>query len=161
MKLKRTLLDALNEVHDFELPPTLVDNEFEAIWQQVTADLDRSKRSFEDEGTTEEKARQEYRDIATRRVKLGLLLAEIGRQNNIQVSQDEMNRAVMAEAQRYPGQERQVFEFFQNNANARATLRAPLFEDKTVDFIIEMAKVTDRPVSRDELMKEPEEDAKA
>jgi trigger factor len=157
-RTKRQLLDALAGKADFAAPPSLVETEFAAIWTRV----DEARKQGETVGEgDEETIKQEYRDIATRRVKLGLLLAEIGRQNNIQVSQDEMNRAVMMEAQRYPGQERQVFEFFQNNANARATLRAPIFEDKTVDFIIELAKVTDRPVSREELMKEPEEDAKA
>jgi trigger factor len=157
-RTKRQLLDVLAAKADFAAPPSLIQTEFDVIWQRV----DEARKQGEKVGEgDEETLKQEYRDIATRRVKLGLLLAEIGRQNNIQVSQDEMNRAVMTEAQRYPGQERQVFEFFQNNANARATLRAPLFEDKTVDFIIEMAKVSDRPVSRDELLKEPEEDDKA
>lgn len=157
-RTKRQLLDALAAKADFAAPPSLIDTEFDAIWQRV----DEARKQGEQVGEGDEDSlKQEYRDIATRRVKLGLLLAEIGRQNNIQVSQDEMNRAVMAEAQRYPGQERQVFEFFQNNANARATLRAPIFEDKTVDFIIEMAKVSERAVSREELLKEPEEDDKA
>lgn len=157
-RTKRQLLDLLAAKADFAAPPSLIETEFGVIWQRV----DEARKQGEQVGEgDEETLKQEYRDIATRRVKLGLLLAEIGRQNNIQVSQDEMNRAVMQEAQRYPGQERQVFEFFQNNANARATLRAPLFEDKTVDFVIEMAKVSDRSVSRDELLKEPEEDDKA
>lgn len=157
-RTKRQLLDALAAKADFAAPPSLIQTEFDAIWQRV----DEARKQGEKVGEgDEETLKQEYRDIATRRVKLGLLLAEIGRQNNIQVSQDEMNRAVMTEAQRYPGQERQVFEFFQNNANARATLRAPIFEDKTVDFVIEMAKVSDRSVSRDELLKEPDEDDKA
>jgi trigger factor len=157
-RTKRQLLDVLAAKADFAAPPSLIQTEFDVIWQRV----DEARQQGEKVGEgDEETLKQEYRDIATRRVKLGLLLAEIGRQNNIQVSQDEMNRAVMMEAQKYPGQERQVFEFFQNNANARATIRAPLFEDKTVDFVIEMAKVSDRPVSRDELLKEPEEDDKA
>lgn len=157
-RTKRQLLDILAGKADFAAPASLIDTEFNAIWQRV----DEARKQGEKVGEgDEETIKKEYMDIATRRVKLGLLLAEIGRQNNIQVSQEEMNRAVMAEAQRYPGQERQVFEFFQNNANARATLRAPIFEDKTVDFIIEMAKVSERTVSRDELLKEPEEDAKA
>ena len=139
-------------------PPSLIDTEFKAIWDRVEEARKQGEKVGEGD---DDKLKQEYLDIATRRVKLGLLLAEIGRQNNIQVSQDEMNRAVMQEAQKYQGQERQVFEFFQNNANARATLRAPIFEDKTVDFIIEMAKVSDRAVSRDELLKEPDEEETA
>lgn len=154
-RTKRQLLDILAAKADFVAPPSLIETEFNAIWQRV----EEARKAGEKVGEgDDDKLKQDYLDIATRRVKLGLLLAEIGRQNNIQVSQDEMNRAVMMEAQKYQGQERQVFEFFQNNANARATLRAPIFEDKTVDFIIEMAKVTDRPVSREELLKEPEED---
>ncbi len=157
-RTKRQLLDILAAKADFAAPPSLIETEFNAIWQRV----EEARKAGEKVGEgDDDKLKQDYLDIATRRVKLGLLLAEIGRLNNIQVSQDEMNRAVMMEAQKYPGQERQVFEFFQNNANARATLRAPIFEDKTVDFIIEMAKVTDRPVSRDELLKEPEEDEAA
>ena len=154
-RTKRQLLDLLAKQADFAAPPSLVETEFEGIWQRI----EEARKQGESVGDgDEEKLKQEYRDIAVRRVKLGLLLAEIGRQNNIQVSQDEMNRAVMQEAQRYPGQERQVFEFFQNNANARATLRAPIFEDKTVDFIIELAKVEERVVSRDELLKEPDDE---
>lgn len=157
-RTKRQLLDILAAKADFAAPPSLIETEFNAIWQRV----EEARKAGEKVGDgDDDKLKQDYLDIATRRVKLGLLLAEIGRLNNIQVSQDEMNRAVMMEAQKYPGQERQVFEFFQNNANARATLRAPIFEDKTVDFIIEMAKVTDRPVSREELLKEPEEDEAA
>ncbi|MGE3906518.1 MAG: trigger factor [Reyranellaceae bacterium] len=153
-RTKRQLLDVLAERTDFAAPPSLIESEFNGIWSRV----EEARKAGEKVGEgDEDKIKQEYLDIATRRVKLGLLLAEIGRQNNIQVSQDEMNRAVMQEAQRYPGQERQVFEFFQNNDQARATLRAPIFEDKTVDFIIEMAKVNERIVSREELLKEPDE----
>jgi len=157
-RTKRQLLDVLAERTDFAAPPSLIESEFNGIWSRV----EEARKAGEKVGDgDEDKIKQEYLDIATRRVKLGLLLAEIGRQNNIQVSQDEMNRAVMQEAQRYPGQERQVFEFFQNNEQARATLRAPIFEDKTVDFIIEMAKVNERIVSREELLKEPDEDEAA
>ena len=159
-RTKRQLLDVLAERTDFAAPPSLIESEFNGIWSRVEEARKQGEKIGE-EGDDEEKVKQEYRDIATRRVKLGLLLAEIGRQNNIQVSQDEMNRAVMQEAQRYPGQERQVFEFFQSNDQARATLRAPIFEDKTVDFIIEMAKVSERTVSREELLKEPEEEESA
>ena len=157
-RTKRQLLDVLAERTDFAAPPSLIESEFNGIWSRV----EEARKAGEKVGEgDEDKIKQEYLDIATRRVKLGLLLAEIGRQNNIQVSQDEMNRAVMQEAQRYPGQERQVFEFFQKNDQARATLRAPIFEDKTVDFIIEMAKVNERIVSREELLKEPDEDETA
>ena len=111
--------------YDFELPPTLVDNEFQAIWRQVTSDLEQSKRSFEDEGTTEEKAKAEYRDIAARRVRLGLILSEVGSRNKIEVSDDEVNRALLERVRQFPGQERKVYDFYRNNPQALAEIRAP------------------------------------
>jgi len=147
LKVKRALLDALNEGHTFELPPTLVDNEFEAIWSQVTKDLEHHKKTFEDEGTTEEKAREEYSDIAARRVRLGLLLSEIGSRNEIKVTDEELNRALLERIRQFPGQEREVYDFYRNNPEMLAELRAPVFEDKVVDYILELAKVTDTPVS--------------
>jgi trigger factor len=158
MKLKRTLLDALNEAHDFELPPTLVDNEFQAIWQQVTADLDRSKRSFEDEGTTEEKAREEYRDIAARRVRLGLILSEVGARHQIAVTDEEVSRALLERVRQFPGQERKVYDYYRNNPQLLAELRAPIFEDKAVDYILELAKVAEKSVSAEELYADPDAD---
>ncbi len=151
LKLKRTLLDTLNSNHDFQLPPTLVDNEFQAIWRQVTEDLERSKRSFEDEGTTEEKAKDEYRDIAARRVRLGLILSEVGSRNKIEVSDDEVSRALLERARQFPGQERKVYDFYRNNPQALAEIRAPLYEDKVVDFILELAQVKEKPVTVEEL----------
>ena len=158
LKLKRGLLDALNATHDFELPPTLVDNEFEAIWRQVTGDLERSKRSFEDEGTTEEKARAEYRDIAARRVRLGLVLSEIGSRNKIAVSDEEVSRALLERVRQFPGQERKVYDYYRNNPQMLAELRAPLFEDKVVDYITELAKVTETKVTAEELYADPDHD---
>jgi trigger factor len=159
MKVKRALLDALNESHSFELPPTLVDNEFQAIWNQVTKDLEQSKKSFEDEGTTEEKAREDYRDIAARRVRLGLLLSEIGSRNEITVTDEEVNKALLERIRQFPGQERQVYDFYRNNPQMLAELRAPIYEDKVVDYVLELAKVTDKPVSVEELYTDPEDDA--
>jgi trigger factor len=156
LKVKRVLLDALNEGHDFELPPTLVDNEFQAIWGQVTKDLEQSKKTFEDEGTTEEKAKADYRDIAARRVRLGLLLSEIGSRNEITVSDDEVNKALIERIRQFPGQERQVYDFYRNTPEALAELRAPIYEDKVVDYILELAKVTDKPVSVEELYADPD-----
>jgi trigger factor len=153
MRMKRQLLDKLAERADFAVPESLIEAEFNSIWQRVE-EARKQGEKIEDE----DKARQEYREIAVRRVRLGLLLAEIGRQNNIQVTPEEMNRAMSAEAQRYPGQEKQVVEFFQNNAQARDSLRAPLFEDKTVDFIFELAKVNQRNATREELAKDPDEE---
>jgi trigger factor len=156
LKLKRALLDALNEAHDFDLPPTLVDNEFQAIWQEVAADLAQSKRSFEDEGTTEEKARQEYRDIAARRVRLGLILSEVGTGNQITVTDEEVSRALLERVRQFPGQERKVYDYYRNNPQLLAELRAPIFEDKAVDYILELAKVTERAASPEELYADPE-----
>jgi len=156
LKVKRVLLDALNESHTFELPPTLVDNEFQAIWDQVTKDLEQSKKTFEDEGTTEDKAKEDYRDIATRRVRLGLLLSEIGSRNEITVTDEEVNKALIERIRQFPGQERQVYDFYRNTPEALAELRAPIYEDKVVDYILELAKVTDTPVSVEDLYADPD-----
>lgn len=158
LKIKRALLDALNTGHTFELPPTLVDNEFQAIWNQVTKDLEQNKKTFEDEGTTEEKAKEEYRDIAARRVRLGLLLSEIGARNTITVSDEELNRALLERIRQFPGQERQVYDFYRNNPEMLAELRAPIYEDKVVDYILELAKVSDKTVSIEELYQDPDDD---
>jgi trigger factor len=158
LKLKRALLDALNEGHSFELPPTLVDNEFQAIWHQVTADLERTKRSFADEGTTEEKARQEYRGIAARRVRLGLILSEVGGRSKIAVTDDEVSRALLERVRQFPGQERKVYDYYRSNPQLLAEFRAPIFEDKVVDYILELAKVTETPVSPEVLYADPDED---
>jgi trigger factor len=158
LKVKRALLDALNRGHSFELPPTLVDNEFQAIWGQVMADLERSKRSFADEDTTEEKARQEYRDIAARRVRLGLILSEVGTRNQIAVTDEEVSRALLDRVKQFPGQERKVYDYYRNNPQLLAELRAPIFEDKTVDYILELAKVTETKVTPEQLYADPDED---
>jgi len=157
MKLKRALLDSLNTGYDFELPPTLVDNEFQAIWRQVTSDLEQSKRSFEDEGTTEEKAKAEYQDIAARRVRLGLILSEVGTRNKIEVTDDEVNRALLERVRQFPGQERKVYDFYRNNPQALAEIRAPIFEDKVIDFIAELASVKERAVTAEELYADPDD----
>jgi trigger factor len=156
-KLKRALFDEVDERHKFEPPPTLVEQEFANVWAQVEKDLKDQGRTFEDEGTTEEKARAEYRAIAERRVRLGLVIAEIGERNNIKVTDEQLRSAVMEQVRQFPGQERQIWEYYQKNPNAIAALRAPLFEDKVVDFLVELAEVTDKPVSREELFKEDEE----
>jgi trigger factor len=158
-KLKRALLDQLDTMHKFEAPPSLVEQEFNNVWNTVLSDLKTQNRTFEDEGTTEEKAREEYRAIADRRVRLGLVLAEIGEKNNIKVSDEEMQRALVDRVRQYPGQEKQVWEFYQKNPNALASVRAPLYEEKVVDFLVELAEVTDKSVSTEELYKD--EDAAA
>jgi trigger factor len=158
LKVKRALLDKLNQGHSFELPPTLVDNEFQSIWGQVMADLERSKRSFADEGTTEEKARQDYHDIAARRVRLGLILSEVGSRNQIAITDEEVSRALLDRVKQFPGQERKVYDYYRNNPQLLAELRAPIFEDKTVDYILELAKVTETKVTPEELYADPDED---
>ena len=147
--IKRQLLDKLADGHKFEVPEGLVEGEFSAIWQRVE-EAKKAGQKLEDD---EEKLRTEYRDIAVRRVRLGLLLADVGRSNSIDVTPEELNQAVMREAMRYPGQERQVLEFYSKNPELREQLRAPIFEDKTIDFILELAKVTDKPVTPEELLK--------
>jgi trigger factor len=147
--IKRQLLDKLAEAHKFEVPEGLVESEFNAIWQRIEEAKQKGEKLEDDE----EKMRKEYRDIADRRVRLGLLLADIGRSNSIDVTPEELNQAVMREAMRYQGQERQVLEFFSKNAEAKEQLRAPIFEEKTVDFILELAKVSEKSVTPEELLK--------
>jgi trigger factor len=155
-KIKRALLDELDARHRFDPPPTLLEEEFKNVWSTIENDLKQQSRTFEDEGTTEEKARDEYRSIAERRVRLGLVLAEIGEKNNIKVTDDELTQAVVAQARMMPGQEQQVWDYYRNNPAALAGVRAPLFEDKVVDFLLELADVADKQVTREELFKEEE-----
>lgn len=158
-KLKKELLDALDQRYGFELPQGLVDQEFNAVWSQVEADLKNNRRSFADEGTTEEQAREEYRRIAERRVRLGLVLAQIGERADIKVSDEEVDRALVDRVRQYPGQERQVWEFYQKNPNAKAELRAPLFEEKTVDHLLGQVRVVEQPTSREELFRDEDDES--
>ena len=160
MKLKRQILDALDKSHDFALPETLVASEFEGIWRQVTQGLEQAGKTFADEGKSEDELRAEYRKIAERRVRLGLVIGEIGDKAKVQVGQDELRRALIEQARRYPGQEKMVYEYYEKNPAALVELRAPIFEDKVVDHILEQAKPADKKVSVEELMK-PDEDAEA
>lgn len=157
MKLKRELLDALEKAHTFELPPSLVEREFESVWNQVTMGLQRDGKTFADEGKTEEDARAEYRKIAERRVRLGLVVGEIGDKQKIEVTQDELRKALMEQARRYPGQEKFVYEYFQKTPGAIQELRAPIFEDKVVDYLLSVAKPVDRKVTREELFEQVKE----
>lgn len=161
MRMKREILDKLADAHDFGVPGSMVDLEFDAIWKQVEADREKGNVDPDDEGKEDEEVKEEYRVIAERRVRLGLLLSEVGRLNQIDVAQEEVNQALFQEAQRYPGQEQQVLEFYKSNPEALAQLRAPLFEDKVIDFIIDLAKVSEREVSPEELREEEEKDAAA
>lgn len=156
-KAKRNLLDLLDDKHDFELPPKMVDQEFDQIWQQLQQEMDAGRTADEDKGKSEDDLKAEYRKIAERRVRLGLVLAEIGRKAEITIDENEVQQALINEARNFPGQERQVIEFFQKNANAMAQLRAPIYEDKVVDHILETAKVKEETVSKEELMKDDEE----
>jgi trigger factor len=158
-RIKRALLDALDERHRFELPPSLTEEEFNNVWRTVTSDLQTQGRTFEQEDTTEEKAREEYRTLAERRVRLGLVLAEIGEKNKIQVSEDEVRRALMDRARQFPGQEKQVWEYYSKNPQALASLRAPLFEEKVVDFLLELADVSEKEISREALFADNEDEA--
>ena len=153
-KVKRALLDALDERHKFEPPPSLVEEEFDRVWKSVLSEMENQKKSFADENTTEEKARAEYRAIAERRVRLGLVLAEIGEKNKITVADDELNRAVTERVRQFPGQERQIYEYFRKNPQGVAALRAPIYEEKVVDFLLELANVTEKKVPREELYEE-------
>jgi trigger factor len=163
-RLKRRLLDRLAERHHFPVPEGMVDIELDVIWKQFEAERERAKQqgiAEPDEGKSDEEIKAEYRAIAERRVRLGLLLSEVGRNNNIQVSQEELNRALMEEARRYPGQERQVVEYYRNNPGAFDNLRAPIFENKVIDYILEIAQVSDRNIPPSELLKDEEEEGEA
>lgn len=154
--LKRRLLDALADQYSFPVPASMVDAEFGQIWEQIKRDAvmagEATYEDFEGQDGPEDKAEaDEFRAIAERRVRLGLLLSEIGVANDVQVSQDEINRRMVEEARRFPGQETQVFEFFQKNPNARAQLQAPIFEEKVVDYILEIAELSEKKVSRQDL----------
>ena len=150
-KLKKELLDALDAKYTFELPPSLVEQEFAAVWSQVEADMKSNGKTFADENTTEEEARAEYRRIAERRVRLGLVLAQVGEKADIKVADDEVTKALVERVRQYPGQEKQVWEFYQKNPQALAEIRAPLFEEKVVDHVLAQVKVTEEPVSKEQL----------
>jgi trigger factor len=160
-KLKRQLLDKLDEMHKFALPPTLAEDEFKNVWTTVENDLKAQGRTFADEGTTEEKAREEYRAIAERRVRLGLVLAEIGEKNKITVTEEEITRAIVERARQVPGREQEVWEYYRKTPAAVAAVRAPIFEEKVVDFLIELATVTEKQVSREDLLKDEEDESSA
>jgi trigger factor len=160
-RVKRMLLDRLDETHRFEAPPSLVEEEFNQMWNSIKAEMESGGKTFADEDTTEEAAREEYRKIADRRVRLGLVLSEIGEKNKITVTDDEVSRAVIERARQMPGREKEVWDYYRNNANALAQLRAPIYEDKVVDFILELATVTEKKVSREDLYKDDEAEKSA
>jgi trigger factor len=153
-RVKRTLLDRLDESHKFEAPPSLIAEEFKLMWDSIKAEMESSGKTFADEDTTEEAAKEEYQKIADRRVRLGLVLSEIGEKNKISVTDDEVGRAVIERARSMPGREKEVWDYYRNNANALAQLRAPIYEDKVVDFILELANITEKKVTREDLFKD-------
>ncbi|CAK7256075.1 MULTISPECIES: trigger factor [unclassified Shinella] len=155
-KVKRQILDQLDEMYKFDTPERLVDAEFENIWRQINTDLQQSGKTFADEDTTEEAAREEYRKLAERRVRLGLVLSEIGEKAGVQVSDEEMQQSLYQQLRQFPGQEKQILEYFQKTPGAAASLRAPIFEEKVVDHLLGEIKVTDKTVSKDELMADDE-----
>ena len=160
-KVKKDLLDSLDAKYSFELPPTLVEQEFAAVWSQVVGDMKSNNRTFEDEDTTEEEAKAEYRKIAERRVRLGLVLAQIGEKSDIKISDDEVTQALIERVRQYPGQERQVWEFYQKNPQALAEIRAPLFEEKVVDQILSQVKVDEQTVSKEVLFSDEDEETES
>jgi trigger factor len=156
MKLKRAILDELDKKHSFDLPAGMVEAEFANIWSQVQAEKEAGQLDEEDAKKSDKQLEKDYRKIAERRVRLGLVLAEMGQKEEVQISNEELQQAMVAEARRYPGQEQQVIEFYQKNPQAIAQLRAPIYEEKVVDLIIEKATVKDKKVDKDELYKEDE-----
>jgi trigger factor len=167
LRLKRRLLDGLSAAHDFEVPPTVVENEFNAIWRQFEQQRAQAKEgkatdaeavTDAEKNKTDDEHKADFRTIAERRVRLGLLFAEVGRLNNIQVSQEDINRALVQQAQRFPGQEQAVVEHFRKNPEALQSLMGPILEDKVTDFILEMAKIKDKPATLDDLLKPDDED---
>ncbi|ARN81712.1 trigger factor [Methylocystis bryophila] len=158
-KLKRKLLDALDKRYSFELPPSLVEQEFEGIWREVEKERARPTSQKEFEGKSEEDLRAEYRVIAERRVRLGLVLAEIGQRAGVSVEEKDLTEAVVERARQFPGQEKQVWDFYRNNEQALASLRAPIYEERVVAHLSGLVNIADKTVTREELFAEDEEEA--
>jgi len=158
-KVKRQILDQLDEMYKFDTPAGLVDAEFDNIWRQIYTDLAQSGKTFADEDTTEEEAREEYRKLAERRVRLGLVLSEIGEKAGVEVTEEEMQRALFQQLQQFPGQQKEILDFFRNTPGASASLRAPIFEEKVIDKLLTEISVTDKTVSKEELLADDGEEA--
>lgn len=153
-KLKKSLLDAIDAAHSFDLPPNMLEGEFQEIWRQVQQEKEAGRLDADDASKSDEDLEASYRKIAERRVRLGLVLAETGRINNIQLRDEEIARALNAQARRFPGREKEVIDFYRRTPGALAQIQAPLYEDKVIDFILELAKITEKTVTRDELLAE-------
>ena len=157
-KLKRQVLDKLDAMHQIDLPPGMVEQEFDQIWRQVTTQLQTDGKTFESEGTTEEAAREDYRKISERRVRLGLVMSEIGEKAKITVTDEEAQRALQAQMRQFPGQEQALVDYYRQNPDALSALRAPIFEEKVLDYLLELADVSEKKVTREELLAEDEDD---
>lgn len=157
-KVKRQILDQLDDLHKFESPSKLVESEFDNIWRQVNTDLEENKKTFEDEDTTEEEAREEYTTLAERRVRLGLVLSRVGEAAEIDVTEDELQRALFEQVRQFPGQEKEIYEYFQKTPGAAQSLRAPIFEEKTIDHLLTIIKVTDETVTKEQLTADDEDE---
>jgi trigger factor len=158
MKMKRDVLDALDKQYSFELPSKLVDAEFNGIWNALQNEMKKAGKTFADEDTTEEKATEEYKTIAARRVRLGLVLGTLGEKEGIQVNEQELQQALIGRVRQFPGQEKQVYDYYRNNPSALIELRGPIFEQKVVDHIVGKATVADKTVSKEDLQAMVEED---
>ncbi|MBU6407738.1 MAG: trigger factor [Alphaproteobacteria bacterium] len=156
LRAKRALFDKLDALHDFPLPPGMVNAEFDQIWRQLSADRDAGRLDAEDASKSEEELRIEYRRIAERRVRLGLLLAEVGRRNDVDLTQEEVREGLIAQVRRFPGQEQSIYDLYVRNPQLMAQVRAPLYEEKVVDFMLELAQVETKTVSREELFADDE-----
>jgi trigger factor len=156
IRAKRALFDKLDALHDFPLPPGMVNAEFDQIWRQLSADRDAGRLDAEDASKSEEELRIEYRRIAERRVRLGLLLAEVGRRNDVDLTQEEVREGLIAQVRRFPGQEQSIYDLYVRNPQLMAQVRAPLYEEKVVDFMLELAQVETKTVSREELFADDE-----
>jgi trigger factor len=161
LRIKRALLDHLADSCKFEVPSGMVELEFDAIWQQLKREMAAGGSDGETVDEPDEALKAEYHDIAERRVRLGLILSDIGQSNELKVEQSELNAAVLDQARRYPGQEQKVLDFFKSTPQALEQLRAPLYEDKVVDFILQLASVTEQPMTPEELMRDPDDEADA
>jgi trigger factor len=155
--IKKDLMDKLADSYDFEVPVSMLDNEFNSIWQQVEAGKEKGELPAEDKGKSDAELKKEYRTIAERRIRLGLLLAEVARAQKISVGEKELRIALIAEAQRFPGQEKTVIDYYTQSQDTIERLRAPLLEEKVVDYILTQAKVTEKKIPTEELMKKTEE----
>ncbi len=158
MKLKDSLLDALEKKHKFELPESMVNLEFDQMWNQLQQQLDQQKKELKDLELSEKEIRKNYKEISEKRVCTGLLIAEIGKQNNIQLEDNDINKALQMEMQKYPGQEKEILDYYQKNQDAIRQLTAPVFEDKVVDFILEKVDLKDIKVSREDLFDSGQKD---